>query len=162
MTDELKNIIFNHKISNIFQKYHWFIDSNFDKKFQLNFQGEIADYYLIVSHNYNYLQFDYTLDIEVPRDKINELQKLISFVNQKTQTGFFIYDLETDKVKFFISKQYSVKLKNKIMEDFIEENLNITNYLFRNFTLATHNLIYAEKIDQSYIELMFMEVEGYA
>ena len=162
MDDEFKNIIFTHKISNIFQKYHWFISSNSDKNFHLNYQGEIADYYLVVSYNYNYIQFDYTLDIEVPRDKINELQKLINFVNQKTNNGFFIYDLEADKVKFHIIKQYFGKLKNKIIEDVIEENLNLTNYLFRNFTLATHNLIYAEKTDQNYIELMFMEVEGYA
>ena len=162
MTDELKNIFFTPKLSSIFKKHHWSISSNYEKHYHFNYQGEIADYYLIVSHNYNYIQFDYTLDIEVPRNKINELQKLINFVNQKTQTGFFIYDLEVDKIKFYISKQYFVKLKNKIIEDFIEKNLNITNYLFRNFALATHNLIYAEKIDQSYIELMFMEVKGYA
>ena len=162
MNDEFKNIIVTHKISNIFQKYHWFISSNFDKNFHFNYQGEIADYYLVVSYNYNSIQFDYTLDLEVPRDKINELQKLVNLVNQKTKNGFFIYDLEADKVKFHIIKQYFGKLKNKIIEDVIEENLNLTNYLFRNFTLATHNLIYAEKTDQNYIELMFMEVEGYA
>ena len=162
MTDELKNIFFTPKLYSIFQKHHWSISSNYEKHYHFNYQGEIADYYLIVIHNYNYIQFDYTLDIEVPRDKINELQKLINFVNQKTKNGFFIYDLEADKVKFHIIKQYFVKLKNKTIEDVIEENLNLTNYLFRNFTLATHNLIYAEKTDQNYIELMFMEVEGYA
>ncbi len=161
MNEQFKNIIFTHKISNIFQKYHWFISSNSDKNFYFNYQGEIADYYLVVSHNYNYIHFDYTLDIEVPKNKINELQKLINFVNQKTKNRFFIYDLEADKVKFHIIKQYFGKFKN-IIEDVIEENLNLTNYLFRNFTLATHNLIYAEKTDQNYIELMFMEVEGYA
>ena len=162
MSEELKNIFFTPKLSSIFKKHHWSISSNYEKHYHFNYQGEIADYYLIVSHNYNYIQFDYTLDIEVPRDKINELQKLINFVNQKTNNGFFIYDLEADKVKFHIIKQYFGKLKNKIIEDVIEENLNLTNYLFRNFTLATHNLIYAEKTDQNYIELMFMEVEGYA
>ena len=162
MTDELNNIFFTPKLSNIFQKYHWFISSNSDKNFHFNYQGEIADYYLVVSYNYNYIQFDYTLDIEVPRDKINELQKLINFVNLKNKNGFFIYDLEADKVNFHIIKQYFVKLKNKNIEDVIEENLNLTNYFFRNFTLATHNLIYAAKTDQNYIELMFMEVEGYA
>ena len=162
MTDELKNIFFTPKLSSIFKKHHWSISSNYEEHYHFNYQGEIADYYLIVSHNYNYIQFDYTLDIEVPTDKINELQKLINFVNQKTQTGFFIHDMEANKVKFYISKLYFVKLKNKIIENFIEENLNISNYLFRNFTLATHNLMYAEKIDQSYMELMFMEVEGYA
>ena len=87
---------------------------------------------------------------------------MINFVNQKTPNGFFIYDQKADKVKFQISKQFFVKLKNKIIEDVIEENLTLTNYLFRNFTLATHNLIYVEKTDQNYIELMFMEIEGYA
>jgi len=162
MTNELKNIFFTTELSNIFQKHDWHMLSNSEKNFHFNYQGEIADYYLVVNYNYNYIQFDYTLDIEVPRDKINELQKLINFVNQKTKNGFFIYDLEVDKVKFHIIKQYFVKLKNKTIEDVIEENLNLTNYLFRNFTLATHNLMYAEKTDQNYIELMFMEVEGYA
>ena len=87
---------------------------------------------------------------------------MIDFVNQKTKNGFFIYDLEVDKVKFHIIKQYFVKLKNKTIEDVIEENLNLTNYLFRNFTLATHNLIYAEKKDQIHFELMFMEIVGHA
>ena len=162
MTNELKNIFLTSKLSSVFQKHHWHVLLNSKQNYYFNYQGEIADYYLVLSYNYNYIQFDYTLDIEVPRDKINELQKLINFVNQKTKNGFFIYDLEADKVKFHIIKQYFVKLKNKIIEDVIEENLNLTNYLFRNFTLATHNLIYAEKTDQNYIELMFMEVEGYA
>lgn len=162
MINEFKNIFFTTKLSNIFQKHHWSIYSNSEKNYHFNYQGEIADYYLTVSYNYNYIQFDYTLDIEVPRDKINELQNLINFVNQKTQNGFFIYDLKADKVKFHINKQYFVKLENKFIEEVIEKNLNITNYLFRNFTLATHNLIYAEKIDQSYIELMFIEIEGFA
>ena len=162
MTYEQKNIFATVQLSYIFQKHHWHMLSNSGKNYHFNYQGEIADYYLIVSHNYNYIQFDYTLDIEVPRDKINELQKLINFVNKKTKNGFFIYDLEVDKVKFHIIKQYFVKLKNKTIEDVIEENLNLTNYLFRNFTLATHNLIYAEKTDQNYIKLMFMEVEGCA
>ena len=87
---------------------------------------------------------------------------LINFVNQKTRDGFFIYDLEANIVKFYINKQYFVKLTYKLIEDVIEKNLNITNYLFCNFVLATHNLIYAEKKDQSYIELMFLEIEGYA
>ena len=162
MNDGLKNIIFTHKIFNIFQKHHWFISSNCDKNVHFNYQGEIADYYLVVLCNHNYIQFNYTLDIEIPRDKINELQELINFVNQKTKNGFFTYNYEADKVKYHTIKQFFVKLKNKIIEDVIEENLNLTNYLFRNFTLATHNLIYAEKSDQNYIELIFMEVEGYA
>ena len=104
----------------------------------------------------------YTLDIDVPKDKINDLLILISYVNQKNQDGFFIYDLEINKVKFHINIRYPVKLKNRIIENAIEDNLNLTNHLFHNFTLATHNLIYAEKKDQIHFELMFMEIVGYA
>ncbi len=162
MNDEPKNIFLTPKLSNIFQKHHWYILSNPKKTYHFNYQGEIADYYLILSYSYNYVQFNYTLDLEVPKDKINELLKLINFVNQKTRDGFFIYDLEANKIKFNINKKYFLNFKNNIMEDVIEENLNLVNYLFRNFTLATHSLIYAEKTDQSHIELMFMEIEGYA
>ena len=162
MTDKLKNTFHTPEFLSIFQKHNWYTLSNSKKNYHFNYKGEIADYYLIVSFSYNCIDFHYTLDLGVPRDKINELLKLINFVNQKTRDGFFIYDIDANKVKFHINKQYFVKLKNNIIEDVIEENLNITNYLFRNFTLAIHNLIYAEKIDQSYIELMFMEIEGYA
>ena len=55
-----------------------------------------------------------------------------------------------------------MEVKNKIIEDVIEGNLNITNYLFRDFTLAVHNLVYSEKIDQSSFQLMFLKIEGYA
>ena len=162
MTDEMKNIFFSPKFYNIFQKHDWVILSSFENNYHFNYQGEIADYYLMVYNNYDSIKFDYTLDIEVPKDKINELLKLMNFINQNTQNGCFIYDLEANNIKFYVNQQYPVKLKNMIIEDVIEENLNITNYLFRYFTLATHNLIYAEKIDQSYIELMFMEIKGHA
>ncbi len=162
MTDELKNIFFNPKLSNIFQKHHWYIFSNVEKKYHFNYKGEIADYYLTVSYNYNILDFDYTLDIDVPKDKINDLLILISYVNQKNLDGFFIYDLEVNKVKFHINIRNPLKLKNRIIENVIENNLNLTNHLFHNFTLATHNLIYAEKKDQIHFELMFMEIVGHA
>ena len=63
MNDGLKNIIFTHKIFNIFQKHHWFISLNCDKNVHFNYQGEIADYYLVVICNYNYIQFNYTLSL---------------------------------------------------------------------------------------------------
>ena len=161
MTNNIKNIFLTTKLSYIFQKHHWQTLSN-SKNYHFNYQGEIADYYLIVSYDNNSIKFEYTLDIEAPTDKINELLILINFVNQKTGNGFFIYDLKVNKVKFNINRQYFAKLKNKILEDVVEENLNITKHLFSNFALATHNLIYAEKIDQSYLELMFLKIEGYA
>ena len=162
MTNELKNILFTTELSNIFKRHDWHMLSNFEKNYHFNYRGEIADYYLILSYKTNTIKFNYTLDFDVPKDKMNDLLMLINFVNQKSKNGFFVYNLEVNKVKFYFNKQYFFKLKNKIIEDVIEENLNITNYLFRNFALATHNLIYAEKIDQSYIELMFMEIIGNA
>ena len=127
MSYELKNIFSNPQLSYIFKKHHWHIISKSKKNYHFNYKGEIADYYLIVSFSYNCIDFHYTLDLGVPRDKINELLKLINFVNQKTRDGFFLYDLETNKIKFYNNKQYLVKLKNKILEGVIEENLNITD-----------------------------------
>ena len=162
MIDKITNIFLTPKLSSIFQKHHWYILSNPKKNFHFNYQGEIADYYLIVSYSYNYIQFDYTLDLEVPEGKIYLLLKLINFVNQKTRVGFFIYDLKANKVKFKMNIKYFINLKYRFVEDVIEEKLTTVNYLFNNFSLATHNLMYTEKIDQSHIELMFLEVEGSA
>ena len=162
MRDELKNIFNTPNLLNIFQKHCWQIPLKSEKNYHFNYQGEIADYYLIITHSFNIIKFDYTLDIYIPNDKLDDLLILINFVNKKYRDGFFIYDIETNKIKFYINKQYLVKLKTRIIEDLIEDNLNITNPLFRNFALATHYLIYAEKIDQSYLELMFLEIEGYA
>jgi hypothetical protein len=162
MTNELKNIFFTTELSNIFQKHHWHMLSNSDEKYHFNYRGEIADYYLMLSYNNNTIKFNYTLDIEVPKDKINDLLMLINFVNQKNQDGFFVFDFEVNKVKFYFNKQCFLKLKKKILEDVIEENLNRTNSLFLNFTLAIHNLVYSEKIDQSSFQLMFLKIEGCA
>ena len=162
MTIVLKDLFSTLQLSCVFKKHNWHIVKNCEKKYYLNYQGEIADYYLIVSYNENTIKFDYTLDIEVPKDKINDLLILINFVNQKTQDGFFVYDFKVNKVIFHINRQYFIKSKNEIINDVIEDNLNITKHLFYNFTLATHDLIYAEKKDYSYFELMFLRIEGCA
>ena len=162
MTNELKNIFFTTELSNIFQKHDWHMLSNSEKNYHFNYRGEIADYYLMLSYNNNTIKFNYTLDIEVPKDKINDLLMLINFVNQKNQDGFFVFDLEVNKVKFYFNKQYFLKLKKKILVDVIEENLNRTNSLFRNFALAIHNLVYSEKIDPISFQLMFLKIEGCA
>jgi len=161
MTNNLKNIFPTPKLFYIFQKYDWHILSN-SENYHFNYQGEIADYYLTVSYNNKIIKFEYILDITVPEEKLNDLLILMNFVNQKTSNGFFIYDFEVNKVKFHIKRDVLVKLKNRVIEDVIEQNLNITKHLFYNFALATHNLIYAEKIDQNYLELMFLKIEGYA
>ena len=67
-----------------------------------------------------------------------------------------------NKVKFYFNKQYFLKLEKKILVDVIEENLNRTNSLFRNFALAIHNLAYSEKIDPISFQLMFLKIEGCA
>ena len=161
MKNNLKNIFSSSKLFNIFQKHHWYTLTN-SENHHFYYEGEIADYYLIISYNNNIINFDYTLDLAIPKDKINDLLILINFVNQKNRNGFFIYDFKVNKVKFQINRQFFSKIKNKIIEDVIEQNLNITQHLFCNFALATHNLIYTEKIDQSYLKLMFMKIEGYA
>ena len=162
MSYELKNIFSNPQLSYIFEKHHWNIISKSMKNYNFNYKGEIADYYLSLSSNNNTLELVYTLYIEVPKDKMNDLLTLMNFVNQKTKDGFFIYDFEVKKVKFISNIQHFLQLKNKILEDVIEENLNITKNIFYNFTLTTHNLIYGEKKDQSYFELMFLKIEGCA
>ena len=162
MINELKNIFFTTELSNIFKKHDWHMFSYSEENYHFNYRGEIADYYLMLSYNNKTIKFNYTLDIEVPKVKINDLLMLINFVNQKNQDGFFVFDLEVNKGKFYFNKQYFLKLKKKILEDVIEENLNRTNSLFRNFALAIHNLVYSEKIDQSLFQLMFLKIEGHA
>ena len=162
MSYELKNIFSNPQLSYIFEKHHWNIISKSMKNYNFNYKGEIADYYLSLSSNNNTLELVYTLYIEVPKDKMNDLLTLMNFVNQKTKDGFFVYDFKVNKVIFHINRQYFIKSKNEIINDVIEDNLNITKHLFYNFTLATHDLIYAEKKDHSYFELMFLRIEGCA
>ena len=155
-------MLFTTELSNIFQKHDWHMLSNSEKNYHFNYRGEIADYYLMLSYNNNTIKFNYTLDLDVPKDKLNDLLMLINFVNQKSKDGFFVYDLEVNEVKFYFNKQYFLKLKKKILEDVIEENLNRTNSLFRNFALAIHNLAYSEKIDPISFQLMFLKIEGCA
>ena len=92
MTNELENIFFTTELSNIFQKHDWHMLSNSEKNYHFNYRGEIADYYLMLSYNNNTIKFNYTLDLDVPRDKLNDLLMLINFVNQKSKGGFFVYD----------------------------------------------------------------------
>lgn len=162
MTDSIKNMFFSPELYSLFLKYDWQILSNSEKKYFFNYKGEIADYYLKVSYYNNVIKFNYTLDLEFPKDKINDLLLLINFVNQKTKDGYFIYDSEFNKIRFQINKQCFTKFQNKIIKILIEENLIQTNYLFHNFAQATHNLVYAEKIDHNLIDLMFFEIEGNA
>ena len=91
MTNELKNIFLTTELFNIFQKHDWYLLSNSEKNCYFNYRGEIADYYLMLSYNNNTIKFNYTLDLDVPKDKMNDLLILINLVNQKSKDGFFVY-----------------------------------------------------------------------
>ncbi len=162
MKEEQKNFFFTPQLFNIFQKHDWHILSNSKKNVYFHYRGEIADYYLMLSYNKHTIKFNYTLDIMIPKDKIKDLLMLINFLNQNTKDGFFTYNLEANKIKFDVNKQYFVKSENNILKDIIEKNLITAKYIFRNFSLATHNLIYAEKIDRNSFGLMFSKIEGCA
>ena len=130
MTNGLKDLFSTLQLSHVFQKHNWHILTNSEKKYYLNYRGEIADYQLILSYNDNAVKFNYTLDIEIPKDKINDLLILINFVNQKIQDGFFVYDFKVNKVIFNIKRKYFKQLKNDKIKDVIEDNLYITKHLF--------------------------------
>ena len=64
MTNGLKDLFSTLQLSHVFQKHNWHILTNSEKKYYLNYRGEIADYYLILSYNDNTIKFNYSLDIE--------------------------------------------------------------------------------------------------
>ena len=161
MKQELKNIIFSKKIYNIFQKYHWNICLSSKNDFKFSFKGDIADYYLLIKHQKNNLYFEYTLDIPINKNKTYDLLMLINLINQKSELGYFIYDFKINRIKFKLEQSF-FKLNDKIFEKLVKKNLTHTNYLFNNFIFAIHNLFYAEKIDESFIELLFLKVKGNA
>ena len=71
MTDKLKNIIFSPQISNIFLKRDWIINIDPKKKYHSYFVDEIADYYLYIYNYKDRISFQFTLDIEVSKCKLN-------------------------------------------------------------------------------------------
>lgn len=162
MTEEFKNIFFSTKFYNNFQKYQWYTYLNGNNNYHFNYKGVIADYYLPINCNNELINFEYILGINIYIDDINNLLILINIVNQKNSHGYFVYDFDKNKIKFYINKQYFRIKKDNIIEDIIERNFKMTNHLFSNFALATHNLIYAEKLDSGHIELMFLDIVGNA
>ena len=84
MTDELKKIIFSPQISKIFSEHNWVINTDSKSKFHSYFVGDIADYYLNVQHDNGKIYFQFTLDIEIPDNKFNELLILINIANQNS------------------------------------------------------------------------------
>ena len=92
MTDELKKLIFSPKISKVFTDNNWVINRDSKSKFHSFFIGDIADYYLNVHHENFKIYLQFTLDIEIPNNKINDLLILINIANQNSKDGFFVFD----------------------------------------------------------------------
>ena len=98
MTDELKKIILSPQISNVFIKNNWIINIDSKSNFHSYFVGEIADYYLDIYNDKDKIYFEFTLDIEIPNRKKNELLMLINIANQNSKEGFFIFDFKVKKI----------------------------------------------------------------
>ena len=162
MTDEIKKIISSPKISSIFVQHDWIINIDHKKKYYSYFIGEIADYYLFIYNDTNKIIFQFTLDIEIPKSKLNDTFMLINFANQSSDVGYFVFDYRTWKTRYNLVVSYSSIIEEKDFYEFLKLKLYLTKSLFHNFVLGLHNLIYKEKIDIAYLELLFLDNEGCA
>ena len=109
MTDELKKIIFSPQISKVFSEHNWVIYTDSKRKFHSYFFGDIADYYLNVHHDNGKIYLQFTLDIEIPKNKINELLILINIANQNAKEGFFVFDFKFCKINFILKHNVNKK-----------------------------------------------------
>ncbi len=162
MTYELKKIIFSQQISKVFSEYNWVINTDSKSKFHSYFVGDIADYYLNVHHDNGKIYLQFTLDIEIPKNKINELLILINIANQNSKEGFFVFDFKLCKINFNLISPYYIKTEKSSLDDFLKIRLDFTKSLFHNFVFGVHNLVYGEKIDTALLELLFLKNEGCA
>ena len=162
MTDELKKIIFSPQISKVFCEHNWVINRDSKGKFHSYFVGDIADYYLNVYHDNDKIYLQFTLDLEIPNNKINELLMLINIANQNSKEGFFVFDFKFCKINFNLITPYSIKTEDSTLDDFLKINLDFTKSLFHNLVYGIHNLVYGEKIESTSLELLFMHNKGYA
>jgi hypothetical protein len=162
MTDELKKIIFSPRISYIFNSYNWIINIDSKNKFHCYFVGEIADYYLKIYNDKDKIYFQFTLDIEIPKNMTNELLMLINIANQNLKEGFFVFDFKLWKIKYNLVSPYYLRIEEKSLHDFLKIKLDLTKSLFHNFVSGIHNLVYGEKIKSASLELLFLNYEGSA
>ena len=160
MTDELKKIIFSPRISYIFNSYNWIINIDSKNKFHSYFVGEIADYYLKIYNDKDKIYFQFTLDIEIPKNMTNELLMLINIANQNLKEGFFVLDFKLWKIKYNLVSPYYLRIEEKPLQDFLKIKLDLTKSLFHNFVSGIHNLVYGEKIKSASLELLFLNYEG--
>ena len=162
MENNLKNFFTSQELNNIFEKNSWEISPNDNSDYYFNYRGEIADYYLNISFKNQIIIFEYVLDLEFPNDKIFDLLILINFINQKSTGGYFIFELDSNIIKYKVIKCCANNLTTKFLAEFFETNLNFTKKLFHDFSLYLHNLIYNEKNSKDLMELMFLNIEGHA
>jgi len=162
MEDNLKKKFASQELNNIFEKNSWKISPSDNDSYYFNYRGEIADYYLNISFKSEIIIFEYVLDLEFPNDKIFDLLILINFINQKSTDGYFIFELDSNIIKYKVTKCCANNLTSEFLAEFFETNLNFTKQLFHDFSLYLHNLIYNEKNSQDLMELMFLNIEGHA
>ena len=162
MTDELKKIIFSPQISKVFIEHDWVINTDPKSKFHSYFVGDIADYYLNVHHDNGKIYLQFTLDIEIPKNKINELLILINIANQNLKEGFFVFDFNVMKIKYNLIIFSSLIIEEYILYNFLKTKLDLIVSLFHNFVSGVHNLVYGEIIENATLELLFMNNEGCA
>ena len=162
MENSLKNFFTSQELYNIFEKNSWKIRPSDNDGYYFNYRGEIADYYLNISFKSQIIIFEYVLDLEFPNDKIFDLLILINFINQKSTGGYFIFEINSNIIKYKVTKCCANNLTSQFLAEFFETNLNFTKQLFHDFSLYLHNLIYNEKNSQDLMELMFLNIEGHA
>ena len=162
MTNEFKNILYSSQISNMLQKFNWEINLDPKKNYHSYYFGEIADYYLNITSNDNKICFEFTLDIEIPKIILDDILKYINFVNQKSEEGFFVFDLNVKKIKYKIIRCFCSEIDKNNFQNYLRINLYLTNLLFHNFISGVHNLIYGEKIEDIFLDLLFLNAEGNA
>ena len=162
MIEDFKNIITSEAMLNVLQKYSWVVHSKSKYKYIYNFDSDIADYYLNISFKDKSLNFEYVLDVDIPKNKIYDLFILINFVNEKSIEGYFTFNLKDNIIKYNFSKNCFDHFSNKIFLELIETNLKLTRDLFRDFLLQVHNFTYSDTSSQELTELMFLKTEGHA
>ena len=162
MTEELKKIIFSPQILDVFYRNDWMINNNPKYNYNYYFFGEIADYYLNIFYNKDKIYFQFTLNLEIPNKKLNDLLILINIANQNSEEGFFVFDFKANKIKYNLISSDIVIIEGNNLQNFLKIKLSLTQSLFQNFVSGVHNLVYGEKIDFASLELLFLNNEGYA
>ena len=162
MIQNFNNIILSEQIINVFKKHSWTRKCSSKFNYDYNYKGDIADYYLNISYKEKKLNFEYILDLEVPKNKIYDFFILMNVVNEKSADGYFTFNIKENIIKYHFSKYCFDNLTFEILLNLIDSNLELTSDLFRIFSLFVHNLAYGETSTQEFVELMFSKTKGNA